>query len=67
MSDEREPPRDGHRHDFTLERTEKADGRYVLFYSWPDRPRAEARDGGEAQGATPEQLPSSPETDPTRV
>lgn len=67
MSDEGAAELDGRRLDFTLERTEKADGRYVLFYSWPERPRAEAREGGEAQGDTPEQLPSSPETDPTRV
>jgi hypothetical protein len=67
MNDERTGTSDGRRLDFRLERTEKADGRYVLFYSWPDRARAAAREDGEATAETPEQLPSSPETDPTRV
>ena len=59
--------RDGRRLDFRLERTEKADGRYVLYYSWPEHERANAREGDDAQEPAPEQQPSSPETDPTRV
>jgi len=59
--------RDGRRLDFRLERTEKADGRYVLYYSWPGREPADAREGGDASEAAPTQQPSSPETDPTRV
>ena len=59
--------RDGRRLDFELERTEKSDGRYVLYYSWTGRERASAREGGDARGPAPAQQPSSPETDPTRV
>ncbi len=59
--------RDGRRLDFTLERTEKADGRYALFYSWPHLAAAGTRTGDDATTAAPEQRPSSPETDPTDV
>lgn len=61
------PGTDGRRLDFELERADKADGRYLLYYSWPSRERAASRAGGDARDEPPEQRPSSPETDPGRV
>lgn len=67
MSTETKGEADGRRLDFDLERTEKADGRYVLFYSWSHRAPAASRTGDDASSPAPEQRPSSPETDPAGV
>ncbi len=61
---------------FSLERETKADGRGILFYSWPDEPEVPAGLGNVSEDAgtdpgdvapgesSPETEPWSPETQP---
>jgi hypothetical protein len=64
-----------------MERTIKKDGRYLIYYSWPDEPppgakgvqapesteAPEDRAGTGARRQLPRQEPWSPETDPADV
>ena len=51
---------------FTVERVIREDGRYLLYYSWPEPPAADATDhpaAGEG-GAAEAQRPWTPEAGP---